>query len=313
MARGITRNLTETVLGNKTFSGTATFSSTQTTADDTAHSFGTDADASIQFDSTRIALKATSTGVPIELPGLFMAKDRIYLYENFEHAPQLSAVTQAPAADTYNTAALLANLNANRNFEVLGTSAVSSDVTQYVEGGISVATHGATNDSTIILPHLVATQSPWTKWTWGTDQQTHWECSFQTPAAVTSCVIWAGLKKTNTPTLTTDTDQAYIVLDTTAGASPTYWHAVYSISNTDTDTACTSIAAVAATTNYHFVIDIDASRIARFYINGTLVVTSTALADAVDLIPYFGIKDLSAGSARTARLFHESITRKSGA
>lgn len=278
--------------------------------DDIALNLGTSSVASLQFDSTRVVAKGTSLGVPYEFEQLDMAKDRVYLREHFERAPQLSAVTQAPAGDVYNTAALLANLNANRNFEVLGTNAVSADVAQYVEGGVSVATHGVTNDSTIILPHLVATQSVWTKTTWGSDQQTQWGISFQTPAAVTSIVIWAGLKLTNTPTLITDDDQVFFLFNTAAGASPTLWHAVYSIANVDTDTPVGS--AVLAATNYHLVIKIDSSRVARFYLNGVLVLTSTALTNAKDFIPYFGVKDLSAGSVRTAYLFHESISRKSG-
>jgi len=282
-----------------------------TLADDVAMNIGTDSDTSLQFDSTRIVTKVTSTGVPFEIEQFQMAKDRIYLLEHFYQAPQLSAVTQAPAGDTYNTATFLANLNANRYFEVLGTNAVSADVTQYVEGGIAVATHGATNDSTIILPHLTATQSPWTKVTWGTDQQTAWGISFQTPAAVTNLVIWAGLKLTNTPTVATDAKQAFFIFDTAASSDATKFHTVYSINGTDTEAAVGS--AVTAATNYHLVIKIDSSRIARFYLNGTLVTTSTALDNTTDFIPYFGVKDLSAGSARTAYLFHETISRKSGA
>lgn len=238
-------------------------------------------------------------------------RSRIGLVEVFTRAPQLSAVTQLPAGDTYNTANLLANLNANRLFEVLGVNAVSADVAQYVEGGISVATHGATNDSTIILPHLTATQSPWTKITWGTDQQVEWEINFQTPAAITACEIWAGLKKTNTPVVTTDTDQAFFKYDSAHSTSPTLWHTIYSISNTDTEAGVGS--AVAAATNYTLSIKIDSSRVARFYINGAKVTTSSALANAVDLIPYFGILDTSAGSARTAYLFSQKISRKTGA
>ncbi len=253
------------------------------------------------------------SGYPTEVRGLNMAPDRVELTEFFPNAPQLTGVTQIPGSDTYDTSDLLANLNANHNFEVLGTNAVSADVTQYAEGGIAVATHGATNDSTIILPHLTATQSAWKTWTWGTDQQTRWEACIETPSAVTSLVIWAGLKLTNTPTLTTDANQVYIVLDTAVSASPTYWHGVYSVSNVDVDTAMTSISAVAASTKYYLVIDIDSSRIARLYVNGQLCVTSTALADATDFIPYIGIKDLSAGSARSMKIYKAKISRKSGA
>jgi hypothetical protein len=273
-----------------------------------------------KWNATRNCFELDPGGYGISLKGVGVdsAPDRVHLYEGFEKAPQLSAVTQAPAGNTYATAEFLASLAANRYFEVLGTNAVSADVAKYAEGGISVATHGAQNDSTIILPHLTSNQSPWKSITWGTDQRTRWSCNFQTPAAVTSCIIWAGLKLTNTPTVATDDNQAYIMLDTGASASATYWHAIYSKAGTDTDTAITSTAVGApgvavAATNYYFVIDIDSSRVARFYINGFKCLTSAALTDAIDLIPYFGIKDLSAGSARTAYLFRETISRKPGA
>lgn len=247
----------------------------------------------------------TNPSCPVEIRGLNMAKDRYELVERFQKAPKLNADILSATEAT--------NEICNRDFELLGTNAVSTDSSLWVEGGCTLTTHGAQNDSVIALPHLDTAESAWATTTWGTDQQVRWECCFQTPAAVTSCVIWAGLKLTNTPTLATDNDQAYIVLDTAASTSPTYWHGVYSIGGTDTDTALTSIAAAAATTNYHFVIDIDSTRKARYYINEALVLTSTALTDATDLIPYFGFKDLSAGSARAIRLSKVAISRKFGA
>lgn len=278
--------------------------------------FGDSGEFELMYDSTRECMVADGQGVPIDIRGLSMARDRWTIHESFAAAPQLSAVTQAPATDTYNTAAFLANQKANHYFEVLGTNAISTDVTAYAEGGIAVATHGATNDSTIILPHLTSGQSPWTTITWGTDQKTRYECVLQTPSAVTSLVIWAGLKLTNTPTLATDNDQAYIMLDTAAGADATKWHCIYSIGNVDVDAAAANssvtIAAVAASTNYHLVIDIDGSRIPKFYINGVLAGTGTALTDATDLKPYIGIKDLSAGSARSMKVFKAQIARKPG-
>jgi len=264
------------------------------------------------LNETRNAFVVDPLGYPMNIEGLNTAKDRTGLVEHFEKAPQLTGVTQLPAGDSFDTSDLLLSLNANRAFEVLGTSAVSADVAQYVEGGITVATHGATNDSTIILPHLTATQSPWTKWTWGTDRSVRWGCAIQTPAAVTSCAIWAGLKLTNTPTVATDNDQVMFKFNTAHSTSPTYWHMVYSISGTDTDTALTEVAAVAAATKYNLLINIDSRRVASFYINGQLVGSSTALA-AVDLIPYIGIIDLSAGSARSLVVYHEEISRLTGA
>jgi len=245
------------------------------------------------------------SGYPVEIRGLNMCKDRYELVERFNRAPKVNADMASGTEATREVA--------NTDFELLGTNAVSADTALWVEGGATIGTHGAQNDSSIVLPHLDTQQSAWAVTTWGTDQQSRFECCFQTPAAVTSCVIWAGFKKTNTPTVTTDTDQAFIILDTAASTSPTYWHTVSSATNVDTETACTSIAAVAAATNYHFVIDIDSSLIPRFYINEVLVTTGAALTTAIDLIPYFGFKDLSAGSARLIYLSKIACSRKFGA
>lgn len=268
------------------------------------------------------ATQVTATRVTNTLPDvagqlvndadLGLTVGRIALFEQFDKTPQLSAVTQLPGTDTYNTATFLASLAANRYFEVLGTNAISTDVTEYAEGGIAVAAHGATNDSTIILPHLTTNQSPWTRWTWGSDQQTEWECSLQTPAAVTALKIWAGLKLTNTNVIDTDAKQAFFLYDTASATSPaTKWHTIYSINNVDTEAAVGST--VAAATNYTLRINIDSSRVPRFYLDGTLVTTGTALDNTTDYIPYIGILDTSAGSARTMYVFHEMISRKSGA
>lgn len=285
------------------------FSTYSDTRKDTPMLFGDSGEVSFMFNSTRDVMVVDGQGHAVEVRGLNMGRDRYELVERFNRAPKLNADMASGTEATREVA--------NVDFELLGTSAVSADTALYVESGFTLSTHGATNDSSIILPHLDTQQSAWATTTWGTDQLTRWEAVIQTPTAVTSCIIWAGLKLTNTPTLATDNDQAYFMLDTGAGADATKWHCIYSISGTDTDAAAANasvtIAAVAATTTYHLVVDIDSSRIARFYINGVLAGTSTALTTAVDLIPYIGIKDLSAGSARGLRVFKTAISRHSGA
>lgn len=271
--------------------------------DDDPFYFGSNGNVTATFNSTRQVLILDGQGNAVEIRGLNMSKDRVEFQERFLRPPGLNADIQNSAESTREIV--------NTDFEVLGTNAVSADVAVGVEGGITVQTHGATNDSTIILPHLDTSQSAWTKVTWGTDQETRWRASIKTPAAVTSLIIMAGLKLTNSFTLSQDDDQVYFRYDTAAGASATYWHTISSIATVDTDTACTSIAAVAAATKYELMINIDSSRIATFYINGTLVYTTTALTNAVDLIPYIAIKDLSAGSARIMTVYHQSISRNS--
>lgn len=270
--------------------------------DDKEVYFGSDGDVALIYASAKDLLRMGGRGSHLEARGLNQGKDRVCLEERFLRAPKINADIQAAAEATREIA--------NPDFEVLGVNAVSADVVVHVEGGASVATHGATNDSTIIAPHLDANQSAWTKVTWGTDQETRWECSFKTPAAITGLKMWMGLKLTNTDVIATDNDQVYFRFDSVVHATDV--HSIYSIGGVDTDAAIQVSAAnviLLAATKYHVAIEIDSSRIARFYWDGVLVTTSTALTTATDLIPYFGILDTSAGSARTCQLYHMEMSR----
>jgi hypothetical protein len=194
---------------------------------------------------------------------------------------------------------------ADPDFEILGTNASSDDVTFYVEGGITFQTDGADNDQVILAPHLDANQTAWTQVTWGTDQETEWECLIRTAASVATQTIWCGLKLTNTSVTATDDDQAFFRY--AAATNSGKWQAVSSRAGTDveTDTGVT----VAADTDYHLKITIDADRIPRFYINGVLVDTGAALVTAKDLIPYIGIHANHA-TAHSLHVRGQAISRK---
>ena len=196
---------------------------------------------------------------------------------------------------------------ADPNFEVLGTNGVSASTAYYAEGGITLTTAGANNDQVIIAPHLDASQSPWTQVTWGTDKETVWECDISTSSNITANIIWAGLKLTNTSTTATDNDQVFFRY--AAGTNSGKWQAIYSIGGTDT--ADDSGVTVTVSTRYHLKISIDSSRIARMYINGVLVSTSTALTDATDFIPYIGVQ-ATTGSAKSLVVHGQSISRVIG-
>lgn len=280
--------------------------------DDAELYLGTDGDVLLRFNTARNVAEALPEGQAIDVRGLNMAKDRYELAERFNRAPKLNATLDWPAA--YTEAAAQAVETANKDFEILGTNAADANSTLYAEGGALLATAAGANDQIIAAPHLDAGQSAWTATTWGSDQSPRWEAVIQTTASVAVMKIWAGLKLTNTPTVATDADQVYFLYDTAAAASPTLWHTVYSIANVDTDAAIATsvVAAVAAATTYHLVIEIDASRIARFYVNGTLAATSTALTTAIDFIPYIGAMTTEA-VAKSIRAFKTGISRKAGA
>lgn len=194
------------------------------------------------------------------------------------------------------------------DFEILGTNASSDDVTFNAEGGIKVETDGADGDEVILLPHLDANQSAWTQWTWGTDKQVRWSCDIETGASIDNCIIWAGLKLTNTEVTATDDDQAFFRYEN--GVNDGEWQAVSSVGGTD-DAHDTGVV-VATTTRYRLEIAIDSSRVARFYINGTLVETSAALTDATDLIPYIGVAADGAAETKVLVIYGQTISRAAG-
>lgn len=271
--------------------------------------YGDNDEISEAYDPARLMLVRDPGGVQFDGKQLALPNDRWGLVDRFEKLPQLSAVTQAPAADTYATAALLANLKANHDFELLGTSAISTDVTRYAEGGILLATHGASGDFSVLVPHLTAGQSPWTGVTWGTDKELIHEVVLETTASVASMVFWAGLKKTNTPVVATDDDQVMAHFDTGSGVSATKLRSVYSIGGTDSDAA--TGPTVLANTRYFVKIAIGADRTAKIYVNGSLLATSGPLTDATDLIPYVGVKALTA-AVKSIRVYQQALSRKVG-
>lgn len=189
----------------------------------------------------------------------------------------------------------------DREFEINGDNGGSSDdVTYNPEGGLVFTTDSAADKDVILLPHLDANLSPWERNTWGSDQETHWECLIKTGASVASTVIWAGLKLTTTNVTITDAHQAFLRYEDTVNGG--IWQAVSSVTGDDDEH--NTKKAVAVSTAYHLAIEIDSTRRARFYINGDLVETSAPLV-VVDLKPYIGVK----GNAKVLNVRGQAISR----
>jgi hypothetical protein len=215
--------------------------------------------------------------------------DRYVLTERFELLPALNNVLDTFTASVA-AAELVAALVANKSFELLGTGAVTADLTRNAGGGVNVLTHGGATDSAIILPHLSTGQSPWTGVEWKPSNQPHLVWNLKTPSSITNTTYWVGLKLTNTPVLATDDDQAFFRF--TQGTD-TNWQCVYSIAGTDV--TVDSGVAVAASTKYRLWITVDENGIPTFWINGVARATGAALTAAAALIPYVGV--LSATNA----------------
>ena len=286
-------------------------------------------------NNVQLISKTASTGVVHDRTQGFGLRDarRYYLYESFAKKPGLNAVSIIdPDADS--ASALAAYVIANRDFETLGTNMTTALTTfPGTSAGIKMTTAGADQDQAILLPHLDANMSAWSKVLWGTENQVEWECSIMLPA-LDNQKVWAGLKLTNDQLVATDDDQIFFKFQSDATNSEAFttfanWHLVHSIGGTDYISKLP--IAVAANTPYHLKIAIDSDRKATIFVNGVQYnITSTAgstggtavtaveagkaatksaaLTNDVDLIPYIGI-EAGAAAAEAIDVHWTSISR----
>ena len=286
-------------------------------------------------NNLQLISKTASTGVVHDRTQGFGLRDarRYYLYESFAKKPGLNAVSIIdPDADS--ASALAAYVIANRDFETLGTNMTTALTTfPGTSAGIKMTTAGADQDQAILLPHLDANMSAWSKVLWGTENQVEWECSIMLPA-LDNQKVWAGLKLTNDQLVATDDDQIFFKFQSDATNSEAFttfanWHLVHSIGGTDYISKLP--IAVAANTPYHLKIAIDSDRKATCFVNGVQynitgtsgstggtavtaveagkqVTKSGALTNDVDLIPYIGI-EAGAAAAEAIDVHWTSISR----
>ncbi len=247
------------------------------------------------------------TGEAANLPAAYLF-NRYELIERFNRRPCINADLASGTEATREPA--------NPDFEILGTNGTSALCTFADGGGVTITTATSANDQMIILPHLDTAQTAWAASKWNTADEVYFETCIKTGATITSYLVWAGLKLTNTSTAATDDNQVYLTFNTantlsvTGGAT----QFVFVTSRAGTDTGVATGVTVAASTSYNIVIAIDQNRVPRCYINGVLVAvgngtattgvtTSTgALTDDIDLIPYIGVQTLTtAARAITVR------------
>lgn len=245
-------------------------------------------------------------GADLALEGVVRPRGLNMLPERFELRKIFGSRGKPGVNADINSATEATREIADPDFEVLGTNGTSALCTYNAEGGITITTNTTSGDQMILAPHLDANQTAWTQVTWGTDKQVEWEADLQTTADIVGCVIWAGLKLTNTSVVATDNDQVFFRF---ADGSDAQWQCISSVGGTDTTTD--SGVTVAVSTSYHLKIVIDAARLASFYINGTLVHTTGALTDATDLIPYIGV-ETTAADAVAINVHGEAISRVFG-
>ena len=285
-------------------------------------------------DNFKLVSKNTTTGLIQDRTKASGLKDtrRYYLEEYFVQLPKLNAVNIIdPDAD--DASALALYTLANRNFEVLGTN-MTTALVDYpsAHAGMKMTTAGADQDQAILAPHLDSGQTAWTGVKWGTENSIRYETSIDI-TNITNVKVWAGFKLTNDQLIATDADQIFFKFQTDATNSETFadftkLHFVHSIGGTDFISQLP--ITVAANTQIHLVIEVDANRQATIFVNGKQYnITSTsgttgtavtevgpsqiatktgALTNDVDFIPYVGI-EAGAAEAKILNVQYLSCSR----
>lgn len=195
---------------------------------------------------------------------------------------------------------------ADPDFEVLGANASSDDVTYNAEGGVLLTTDGADGDGLFLLPHLDANQTPWEQFTWGTDNETEWECWLKMGAAVTTRIVWCGLKLTNTDVIATNDDSAYFRYED--GVNSEKWQSNVSVGGTD-NTVDTGIVGV-ADQFLHFKVVLDKAEVCHMFANGREIQAVSFSGASADLIPYICVEADGAAAAATLVPFGCNISRR---
>ena len=286
-------------------------------------------------NNVQLISKTAATGVVHDRTQCFGLHDarRKYLFEGFYQRPGLNAINIIDP-DANDAAALAVTQAANKNFETLGTNYTTALTTfSATQAGITMTTATADQDQAILLPHLDTNQTAWSGTKWGTENSVEWECSISIPA-LDNQKVWAGLKLTNDQLVATDANQVFFKYQTDATNSEAFtdfakWHFVHSIGGTDYISRLP--ITVAVDTQYHFKIKIDSDRKATIFVNGIQynvtetsgstggtavtavqpgkqVVTTAALTDDVDLIPYIGIEN-GAAAAEVLNVHYQAISR----
>ena len=180
---------------------------------------------------------------------------------------------------------------ADEDLEITGSNVLRTDTLHDISGAVRMlnATGGAT-DSVIFGGHEDANQSGWGVFTWGTNQETEWECLMTLgPAALlVDAVYWAGLKLTNTDATATDADSAFFFLsdDDVGGGA---WQASVSVGNVDEIVDTAVVAGIS--TMWHMRVAFDENEICRMYLNDQLILSQSFRGNTADLLPFVGVRE----------------------
>jgi len=217
------------------------------------------------------------------------------------------------------TGASIANTNASKELELIGTNATDAQCVFATGGGLSLVTAGAANDQTCVRGHLTGadnSQSPWTGTTWDPNDQLVFKAVIRVSDTADTAIA-AGLKLTLAAGATlidasTDADQVWFgaAADGAARWGGTVlnnvWGCISSIANVDGHVTA-GVAFVAG--QVRLVIAVAADRTTRFYFNGVLVHTTAAITGGVALLPFVAIVQTAGAVGRAMMLQRIGVSK----
>lgn len=198
---------------------------------------------------------------------------------------------------------------ADEDIEITGSNVLRTDTLHDISGAVRMlnATGGVT-DSVVLGGHEDANQSGWGVFTWGTDQETEFECllTLGSAALLVDSIYFAGLKLTNGNGISADDDAAWFRVDDDAVGSGA-WQAAVSVGTVDEIVDTAVVAGIS--TMWHMRIAFDANEICRMYLNDQLVLTQSFRGNTVDLLPFVSVAEDTSATIPRCFLHRMIISR----
>jgi len=221
-------------------------------------------------------------------------RDYSVWHHTFQQRPHLNA-----AVLITNTAPTLAQMAlrfaANPNWEVAGTNMTSALCTFSTRGGITLTTAGAAEDASVLGTHADTTQTQSLATDYATDDELYFRARIYTGASISDYVLMAGFGLTlvNTADFAVGNDNESAWFRYEDGVNSGNWQV--NSSDNGTDDTINTTTSVAASTLYDLELAVNASRVPRFYINGSFVGEGSALGTGHDLVPLIGVHEPADG------------------
>ena len=245
------------------------------------------------------------TPISLDIAGAALDQGHYPFEDRWTRRPKLNA--SADLNGTFDDAEAEALAFANKDWELSGTNAADAGATFATIGGVTLTTTTTANDQIIVGGHTDTGVSPLANIDWSTG---HGICFYQkiyTGTSLADSVIIAGFKKTNTPVIATDTDQAFFRIEDGALSC------VASNAGVD-ETIATGVTLGASSVYGLYVVVSPNDRKATFFLQTPGFVwkelgQSEALAEDVDLLPFIGIQT-TAASAKSVTLLQTALGKK---